>query len=155
MSSEKNLPDDLAKRLKPCPVDFKRVQSFMMRARKDLTSAGVLAPHDLEGAYEFLYDCMLHTGLAYMSARAVQPDIRGKHKTVIDYMAHALPKKYESKIKFYDRMRKKRHQLIYEPGPMGCTEKEFTEAKSIAKEFLELIGTMIRRENPQKEFDFE
>ena len=154
MSTGKKLPEDLERRLKPCPLDWKRVDRFMKRARQDLKSAQVLKSDDLEGAYEFLYDCMLHGGLGYLASRSVQPDIRGKHKTVIDYISYALPKRYESKIQFYDRMRKKRHQLIYEPGPMGCTEKEFAEAALVAREFPELIENALRVENPQKEFDF-
>lgn len=155
MSTGKNLPDDLAKRLKSCPVDFKRVESFMKRAVKDLASAAFLKSSDLEGGYEFLYDTMLHAGLAYMASRGVQPDIRGKHKTVVDYISHEFPKRFESKITFYDRMRKKRHQLIYEPGPAGCTEKEFSEAELLAREFFNLAAELIRAANPQKEFDFE
>jgi uncharacterized protein (UPF0332 family) len=149
MSTEEKLPEDLKNRLKPCPVDWKRVNRFVKRAKQDLRSAKVLKSVDLEGAYEFLYDSMLHGGLAYLASRGIQPDIRAKHKTVIDYMAFALPKRYESKVQFYDRMRKKRHQLIYDPGPMGCTEKEFAEAERVAEEFLKLIESAIRSENPQ------
>jgi len=97
---------------------------------------------------------MLHGGLGYLTSRGVQPDIRGKHKTVIDSISYMLPKRYESKIQFYDRMRKKGHRLLYEPGPIGCTEKEFAGAELVAREFLELIESTIRSENPQKEFDF-
>lgn len=154
MSTGKNLPEDLANRLKPCPADFKRVEFFMKRAAKDLKSATFLKSSDLEGGYELLYDALLHTGLAYMVSRGVQPDIRGKHKTVVEYIAHEFPKRFESKIQFYDRMRKKRHQLIYEPGPAGCTEKEFAEAELLAREFLSLAGELIRAANPQREFDF-
>ncbi len=154
MNTGKSLPENLSKRLKPSPIDFKRVESFVKRARKDLKSAKLLQASDLEAGYELLYDAMLHAGLAFMASEGVQPDIRGKHKTVVDYIAHAFPKRYESKINFYDRMRKKRHQLIYEPGPAGCTEKEFSDAESIVKEFLGLIEKAIRNQNPQKEFDF-
>ena len=83
-----------------------------------------------------------------------QPDIRGKHKTLIDYVANALGKRYESKMQFYDRMRRKRHQLIYEPGPFLCTEKEITDARLASEEFLKLISEKIKKGHPQKELDF-
>ncbi len=97
---------------------------------------------------------MLHAALAYLVSDGVQPDVRGKHKTVIDYVSHALGKSYESKMQFYDRMRRRRHQFLYEPGPFQCTEKEIADAQTVVKEFIVLISEKIKRQNPQKELDF-
>ena len=74
---------------------------------------------------------------------------------MIDYVSHALGKRYESKMKFYDRMRRRRHQFIYEPGPYQCTEKEIADARTVVQEFIDLISEKIREKNPQGEFDFE
>ena len=153
MNSGTPLPEDLKKRLKPCPVDLKRVEHFMKRAKKDIASAELLSETDFEGAYTLIYDSMLHAGLGFMAASGVYPDVKGKHKTVIEYAAHELGKGYESAIKFYDRMRKKRHQFIYEPGPIGCTRKEMEEARQVAREFLKIISAWIKGKSPQKEFD--
>ena len=153
MNSERPLPEELEKRLKPCPVDFKRVENFIRRAKKDMASAELLSEADLEGAYAFLYDTMLHAGLAYMSISGVYPDIKGKHKTVIEYVAHKLGKNYHRQMEVYDRMRKKRHQFIYEPGPIGCTRKEMEEAGKTAEEFLKIIIDRIKEKNPQKELN--
>ncbi len=154
MNSKKPLPDDLAKRIKPSPVDLKQAEFFINRAKKDLSTASRLQETDLEGAYQFLYTAMLHSALGCMVCEGVRPDVRGKHKTVVDYIAHALGKNYESKIQFYDRMRKRRHQFIYDPGPAGCTEKEIEDAKAVAEEFLAIISRRIKEQNPQMEFSF-
>ena len=154
MSSAK-LPEDLAKRIKPVPADFKKVEYLIQRAKKDLSAAAVLKQTDLEAAYQLLYDGMLHTALAYMVSDGAQPDIRGKHKTVIDYVAYALGKTYESKMQFYDRMRRKRHQFLYEPGPFQCSEKEIADARKVVQEFISLISDKIKAKNPQKELNFE
>lgn len=155
MISDKPPPEDLQRRIKPCPIDFRRVENFIKRAKKDLSTAQLILRTDLEAAYELLYDGMLHCALAYMVSDGAQPDIRGKHKTVIDYVSHALGKRYESKMKFYDRMRRRRHQFIYEPGPYQCTEKEIADARTVVQEFIDLISEKIREKNPQGEFDFE
>ncbi len=126
----------------------------MRRARKDLASAELLSESDLEGAYTLIYDSMLHAGLGFMAISGVYPDIKGKHKTVIGYVAHELGKGYESQMKFYDRVRKKRHQFIYEPGPIGCSQKEMEEARQAAEEFLAVISKRIREKSPQKELKF-
>lgn len=138
-----------------CPIDFKRVENFIRRAKKDLSSARLLQTSDLEAAYQLLYEGMLHSGLALMSSEGLQPDIRGKHKTVMEYVAYALGKSYASKIQFYDRMRRRRHQLIYEPSPFGCTEKEITDAQKVLEEFHSLIADEIQKRNPQKQFHLE
>ena len=155
MSLKKELPENLKPRIKPCPLDFKRVENFIKRAKKDLSTAGLIETKDLEAAYQLLYDGMLHSALAYMVSDAVQPDIKGKHKTVVEYVAHALGKRYESKMQFFDRMRRRRHQFLYEPGPYQCTEKEIADAKSVLEEFITLISDKIKEKNPQKEFRFE
>lgn len=154
MNSERPLPEEFEKKLKPCPVDLKRVEIFVRRAKKDMASAEVLSKTDLEGAYSFFYDSMLHAGLAYMAVSGVYPDIKGKHKTVIEYVAHKLGKGYENQMKLYDRMRKKRHQFIYEPGPFGCSRNEMEEARRIAEEFLKIISEKIKKKSPQKELGF-
>ena len=154
MSSNKELPENLKSRVKPCPLDFKRIENFIKRARKDFSTAKLIEKQDMEAAYQLLYDGMLHSALAYMVGDGVQPDFKGKHKTVIDYVAHAIGKRYESKIQFFDRMRRRRHQLLYEPGPYECTEKEVSDAEAVLKEFIALISNKIKEENPQKEFDF-
>ena len=152
--SSKPPPEDIQRRLKSCPVDFRRIENFIQRAQKDLVSARFIKHTDLEAAYQLLYEGMLHCALAYTVGDGFQPDIRGKHKTLIDYVAYALGKRYESKIKFYDRMRRRRHQFLYEPGPYQCTEKEIEDAETVVREFIELISRKIREKNPQKELDF-
>lgn len=154
MSTKGNIPEGLRATVKDCPVDFQAAENLIKRERKDLASARLVQPRDPEAAYTLLYDCMLHVGLAYMAASGVRPDIRGKHKTVIQYMAFALGKAYEDQTHFYDRMRRKRHHLIYEPGRYGTSEREMEEAEKVAQQFLRIVSKKIREENPQKELAF-
>lgn len=150
----KSIPDELKASIKPCPADLRAAENLLKRARKDLSSARFIQASDPEAAYTLLYDCMLHVGLAYMAVSGVRPDVRGKHKTVIRYMAHVLGREYQDQIRFYDRMRRKRHQLIYEPRPGEATEKEIEEAERVAKGFLNTVSRKVREENPQKEWEF-
>lgn len=151
MTLKKEMPEELERKIKSCPIDFKKVHHLIQRAKKDLSSAQLLKNQDLEAAYTLLYDCILHAGLAYMTMDGRRPDVRGKHVTVIEYIRYALGEKYENQIQFYDRMRRKRHQFIYEPGPSVCTEKEFQDSEKIVKEFLIIISDKIKEKDPQKE----
>jgi len=155
MNSKNKLPESLEDRIKSCPVDFKKVEHLIQRAKKDLSSAKFIQNQDLEAAYQLLYDGMLHTALALMASCGLQPAIPGKHKTVIEYVRHTLGKEVETKIAFYDRMRRRRHQLIYEPGPYHCTAKEIEDARAVLQEFILLVAQTIKDKNPQKEFHFD
>lgn len=83
MSLKKELLENFKPRIKPCPLNFKKVENFIKRAKKDLSTAGLIETKDLEAAYQLLYDGMLHSALAHMVSDAVQPDVKGKHKTVV------------------------------------------------------------------------
>lgn len=154
MTIEPAVPEELKESLKPCPVDFHAAENLLRRARKDLDSARLIGPSDSEEAYALIYNCMLHVGLAFMAVSGVRPEIRGKHKTVIRYMAHVLGKEYEDQIHLYERMRRKRHLLVYAPGSAESTQKEAEEAEKVAKGFLLAVTKRIRREHPQREFGF-
>ncbi len=154
MTFKNPLPDDLQNRVKPCPIDFLRVENFLKRAKKDLASADRIRDSDLEGSYQLLYDAMLHSAMAFMIQEGVQPDIRGKHKTLVDFAGFRLGKDFKSKIDFYDRMRRRRHQFLYEPGPYACTEKEIEDARKVALDFIGLISKEIQGRNPQQELNF-
>ena len=153
MSSVK-IPEELEKRLKNSPADLKVAENFLKRARKDLLSAKRISSFDMEVAYTLLYDSMLRAGLAFMAVSGVRPEIVGKHKTVIGYMGYVLGKEYQDQVEFYDRMRKKRHFFIYEPGRYDCTEKEMQEAEKMASEFLNIVANKVRELHPQKEWEF-
>ncbi|MBI4397866.1 MAG: HEPN domain-containing protein [Candidatus Omnitrophica bacterium] len=142
------LPEGIQKKIKPCPIDFLKIAHLIQRAKKDLATAQLIQEADLEAAYQLLYDGMLHTALAYMMSDGMQPDIHGKHKTVIEYIEHALGNRFKSKIEFYDRMRRKRHQFLYEPGWYQCTETEVIDAEGVVVEFIDLIYAKIKEKYP-------
>ena len=154
MSLNNPLSEDLQKRIKPCPIDFGKIQYLIKRAKQDLKTAKLIRNSDPEATYQLLYEGMLHAALAYMVSDGVQPDIRGKHKTVIEYVAFRLGAHHEPNMEFYDRMRRKRHQLMYEPGPNECTEKELDDAQKAVRDFIALISAQIKENHPKNQFDF-
>lgn len=46
MTTEKQIPRELERKVKPCPVDFKKVTNLIKRARKDFGSAQFLKEKD-------------------------------------------------------------------------------------------------------------
>ncbi len=148
------IPKELENQLKACPANFRSAENLIKRARKDLSTAALIQHDDREAAYTLFYDCMLHAGLACMSVLGYSPNLQGKHKTVVLFMEHVLGRKSKDLIEFYDRMRRKRHQFLYEPGLSDCTAKEILDAKKIAEEFLFKVVETLKDKHPQKELHF-
>jgi len=100
-------------------------------------------------AYALAYQAMLHAGRALLFSQGYRPSAYQAHKTVVECTRKALGKEYKILIIKFDKMRKKRHQLIYE----AVIEISTTETKSAIKSAHELVKKIereIQRKNPQK-----
>ena len=139
--------------MKKCPVDWRAINNLMKRAYTDLRTAKRNIDDDEECAYSYAYNAMLRSGLALMFSQGFRPEIRDKHLTVVRFVSSLLGSKFKKVINDYDFMRRKRHRFIYEPD-IPCSRKEAEDALKTAKEFVDIIGKLIKEGNPQREFDF-
>ena len=139
--------------MKKCPVDWRAINNLMKRAYTDLRTAKRNINDDEECAYNYAYNAMLRSGLALMFSQGVRPEIKDKHLTVVKFVSSLLGSKFKKVINDYDFMRRKRHHFIYEPD-IPCSRKEAEDALKTAKEFVDIIGKLIKEGNPQMEFDF-
>lgn len=139
--------------IKKCPIDYKAVNNLLRRAKIDLKTAKRNITEDKECAYNYAYNAMLHSGLALMFSEGARPEIKNKHLIIIQFASSVLPGKLLKLINKYDYMRKKRNKFIYEPDiPCSCFEAK--DAIATAEEFIRKIAELIRKNNPQKEFEF-
>jgi len=139
--------------IKKCPVDWKAIKNLMRRAYMDLRTAKRNIDDDEECAYNYAYNAMLRSGLALMLSEGFRPEIKDKHLTIVKFAGSLLGSKFKKVINDYDFMRRKRHRFIYEPD-IPCSRKEAKDALKTAKEFVDIIGKLIKEGNPQMEFDF-
>jgi uncharacterized protein (UPF0332 family) len=135
--------------MKKCPVDWRAINNLMKRAYTDLRTA----KRNINDDEECAYNAMLRSGLALMFSQGVRPEIKDKHLTVVKFVSSLLGSKFKKVINDYDFMRRKRHHFIYEPD-IPCSRKEAEDALKTAKEFVDIIGKLIKEGNPQMEFDF-
>lgn len=140
--------------VKKCPVDWKAINNLTKRAYTDLKTAKRNIDDDEECAYNYAYNAMLRSGLALMFSEGFRPEIKEKHLTIVKFTSSILGKKFKKVINDYDFMRRKRHRFIYEPN-IPCSRKEAKDALKTAKELVDIISKLIRKKNPQKEFDFQ
>jgi uncharacterized protein (UPF0332 family) len=150
-SKEKLLKENLIKR---CPIDIKAILNLVKRAYIDIKTAKRNLDEDEECAFNYAYNAMLRSGLAFMFSEGFRPDIKDKHLTVVRFAGSILGDEFKKLINDYDFMRKKRNRFIYEPD-IPCSIKEAKDALKTAEEFVDKISKLIREKLPQKEFNFK
>ena len=139
--------------IKKCPIHWKAINNLIKRAYTDIQTAKRNIDDDEECAYTYAYNAMLRSGLALMFSQGFRPEIKDKHLTVVKFTSSILGSEFKKVINDYDFMRRKRHRFVYEPD-IPCSRKEAKDALKTAKEFAGVISKLIKRKNPQTEFNF-
>jgi uncharacterized protein (UPF0332 family) len=140
--------------IKKCPIDYNAIKNLLKRAYVDLKTAKRNLTFDEECAYNYAYNALLRSGLALMFSKGFRPEIKNKHLTIVTFAGSVLGDEFKTLINDYDFMRKKRNRFIYEPD-IPCSQKEAIDAIETAEEFVEKITKLVRKESPQREFNFK
>ena len=107
-------------------------------SERDLKAAKVMLKEDFDWAFSIAYNSMLQGVRALMFADGYHAVGEERHKTIVDYADTKFGEKYGEKVKLFNRMRVKRHTVIYEKANV-VSEYEATFAIKTAEEFLEAI----------------
>ena len=111
-----------------------------------MTAESVI-PIDLTWSFTITYHAMMRAGKAFMFSRGYLPTTKSSHKTIIEFMQSALGDEYLDLLLRFNRMRRKRHDFIYD----SLNHTNVTEAQSAIKTGRELIAKIIAvvaEENP-------
>ncbi len=137
------------KKLKPQRADFAQIGRFLAGASKKLTAAKRILEIDEEASYQLAYEAMLKASLGFMLSFGVRPrSLPGHHMTIIDFADEHLGREFKSLISMFDRMRRKRHQAIYDVRGF-ISKQEAEQALETAEKYLSIIRREIQRKNPQ------
>lgn len=96
---------------------------------------------------------MLRSGIALMFSEGYRPEVKEKHLTIVKFASVVIGNEFEKVVNDYDFMRRKRHRFVYEPD-IPCSRKEAEDAIKIARKFVYVISNLIKKQNPQIQFDF-
>ena len=142
MSYERWLKDRLIKKQAP---DHGEINKQLNRASKDLRTAEALSSIDRTWSFTIAYHAMIHAGRAFMFSKGYLPTTLNPHKTIVEFTREALGSQYGDLILRFDRMRRKRHDFIYN-SENNTTEGEALAAIKTALDLIRRIGECLGNE---------
>lgn len=138
------------KKLKPQQVDIAQVNRFLASAQRKLTAARKTLAIDEEASYQLAYEAMLKASLGFMLSFGVRPrSLPGHHVTIIEFAEKRLGPKFSNLVAMFDRMRRKRHQAIYDVTGF-ISQQEAQDALQVAAKYLAAVRRQIRAPRPAK-----
>jgi len=118
------------------------VRQAMARAQRDLKTARKIMAEDWDWGFAVAYNAVLQASRAYMFARGYRPSAAEGHKNTFAFMRIAMGKPYDEMMTYFDRMRSKRNQAIYDVAGL-ITETEARNLFEKATEYVELIRSSL------------
>jgi uncharacterized protein (UPF0332 family) len=144
MSYERWLRDRLIKKQSP---DLGQIAKQLRRADRDLQTAAAVVPIDRTWGFTIAYHAMIRAGRAFMFSLGYLPTTINSHKTIIEFMHSAFDPEYNDLILRFDRMRRKRHDFIYD-SENHTTEAEALAALKTAQDLIRGIRNRLKDEYP-------
>jgi len=93
---------------------------------------------------------MLRAGRSLMMSFGFRPLGKDQHATVVRFACIVFGNEYKNLINKFDRMRRKRHDFIYEPNRQ-IPRQEAGQAITDAEEFVKQIWHVVKKKDPQKD----
>lgn len=136
--------------LKKEKISFGQVNKTIEKSEHNLKSAKILIENsEEEGGYQFAYEAMLLAGRALVFSYGFRPRTIGSHKIVVDFAEKVFGERFKILTHKFNKMRKKRHYLIYGIG-FVISKTEAENAIKTAEKFIEQIKKIIQNKTPQQ-----
>jgi uncharacterized protein (UPF0332 family) len=132
--------DELLRKRKIYPhrASRREIERTLQLADRDLRIARLTMAEDWDWAFSIAYNAVLQSSRAYMYSRGFRPAAEQGHKNTFAFMRATLGDEFASMIGYFDRMRTKRNQAIYDVAGLITEE----EARSILKNAVAFVGTV-------------
>jgi uncharacterized protein (UPF0332 family) len=108
--------DDLLRsgRIRAEAVSRQEVTRALELAERDLRTARELAARERDWAFTIGYNAVLQACRAYMFAKGYRPASTESHRNTLAFMRAVLADEEARIVSYFDRMRRKRHQAVYD-----------------------------------------
>ncbi len=145
MDYKRFLKNNLIKRQEP---DFNQITNQLKRSLKDLKTAEANLEIDPTWSFTIAYQAMIRAGRALMYSKGFLPTTKYSHKTIVEFTRLTLGHEYHNLISRFNRMRRQRHNFIYET-KNHISPHEVKHSIEAAKKLIDKIIDFVEKENPQ------
>jgi uncharacterized protein (UPF0332 family) len=90
------------------------IAQLLALADRDIHLARRVMAEDWDWAFSIAYNAVLQAARAFMYSQGFRPATEQGHKNTFAFMREALGKELASLVGYFDRMRTKRNQAIYD-----------------------------------------
>lgn len=125
-------------------ISFKQIYNFLSRSRQDLKTAKLNLSIDEAWSYAIAYHAMLRAGRSLMMAFGYRPLGKDQHATVVRFTSIVFGNEFKDLTHKFDRMRRKRHDFIYEPN-RPIPRQEAAQAAADAEELVKRIWYVVKK----------
>ena len=126
---------------------FKAAQEEINRsmgiAHRDLNHSKRILSESLDWAYSIAYNAVLQASRAYMFHCGYRPASAESHKSTLAFMQFSVDPQLQESIDYFDRVRKKRHRVIYDEVGL-VSEKEAQQLIQKATEFISWVDMKLK-----------
>lgn len=128
--------------IKPIKASPSQVKARLTLAQRDIATAKKLLGSDPDWAFSIAYNAVLQAATALMLSRGYRPTAReGHHVATVRFAEAVLGKELED-IAIFDKMRQKRHRIIYDVAG-AVSLQEAKAAFQFAVSFVERITKIL------------
>jgi uncharacterized protein (UPF0332 family) len=120
----------------------------LQRSLKDLKTAEANLEIDLTWSFAIAYHAMIRAGRALMYSKGYLPTAKNSHKTLVEFTRLTLGDEYQSLVGKFSRMRRQRHDFIYNT-KNHMTSHQAKSSLETAQKLIDEIIAMVKQENPQ------
>jgi uncharacterized protein (UPF0332 family) len=140
MSYEELLNKGLIKRFKASPS---QVKNRIELAKRDIKAARLMMANDRDWAFSMAYNAILQATRALMFAKGFRPSAgEGQHKVAVQFAEITLGEKFHNEIYIFDKMRSKRHRVIYDVSGI-ISQKEARQAFEFTVKFVDKVVELV------------
>ena len=128
------------------PYDENLVENAIKLAERDIkTAKDMFEEENYDWSFSIVYNSMLQAGRALMFSQGFRPTGKHKHVSVVKFVEQEFSSEFADKIIFmFDKIRKKRHLVVYEQVDI-ISKEEAKTALDIAKTFVDKVKDMLEK----------
>lgn len=142
MTYDELLDKGLIKRVKLSPS---QVNDRLALAKRDIKAAKTMMASDRDWAFSMAYNAILQATRALMLAKGYRPaGSEGQHKVAVVFAEITLGEKFQDDIYIFDKMRSKRHRVIYDVSGL-VSQQEARHAFEFAEKFVKVVESLLKK----------